>query len=147
LTACHFPPPWIVEKKFAHFVVRDADGKAPAHIYFVKEQLGHASVDKLLSKDEAQRDKHREAAATVTGRKITKPPQLPLYFTAVPPPGAHMGFRFRYALASNPGRLSTTERKRLRANVRTCGHGGSSFWPRTHPQLVFYPGRRRRPPV
>jgi hypothetical protein len=42
-------------EKFAYFVVRDGNGQALAHIYFVKEEPGQASAAKLLSKDEAQR--------------------------------------------------------------------------------------------
>jgi hypothetical protein len=49
------PPPWTVEEKFAHFVVRDANGRALAHIYFVKEEPGRQSAAKLLTKDEARR--------------------------------------------------------------------------------------------
>jgi hypothetical protein len=46
-----FPSPWTIEEKFAHFVVRDADGKALAQIYFVKDEPGSA----VLTKDEARR--------------------------------------------------------------------------------------------
>jgi hypothetical protein len=51
MTKRRFPKPWTVEEKFAHFVVRDADGKALAHIYFVKDEPGA----KQLTKDEARR--------------------------------------------------------------------------------------------
>jgi hypothetical protein len=50
-----FPPPWTVEEKFAHFVVRDANGQALAHIYFVKEEPGRRSAAKLLTRGEARR--------------------------------------------------------------------------------------------
>jgi hypothetical protein len=50
-----FPSPWTVEEKFAYFVVRDANGLALAHIYFVKGGPLQTSGAKLLTKDEARR--------------------------------------------------------------------------------------------
>ena len=50
-----FPPPWSVEEyNDACFVVRDANGRQLAYVYYESEP-GRRSAAKLLSKDEARR--------------------------------------------------------------------------------------------
>jgi hypothetical protein len=65
-----FPPPWSVEQQEACFVVRDHNGQQLAYLYF-EDEPGWRSAAKLLSKDEARKDRseYRKAARyTVTAR-------------------------------------------------------------------------------
>ena len=56
-------PPWSVDELEAYFVVRDHNGQQLAYVYF-EEEPGRRSVAKLLTKDEARRDRgeYRQAA-------------------------------------------------------------------------------------
>ena len=50
----HFPPRWSVEETDACFIVRDANGRALAYVYF-EEEPGRRAAAKLLTRDEARR--------------------------------------------------------------------------------------------
>jgi hypothetical protein len=56
-------PPWSVDELEAYFVVRHHNGQRLAYVYF-EEEPGRRSVAKLLTKDEARRDRgeYRQAA-------------------------------------------------------------------------------------
>ena len=47
-------PPWSVEETDACFIVRDANGQAPAYVYF-EDEPGRRSLPGLLTRDEARR--------------------------------------------------------------------------------------------
>ena len=54
-----FPPPWSVDEADSKldkrsFIVRDADGRALAYVYF-EEEPGRRAAAKLLTRDEARR--------------------------------------------------------------------------------------------
>jgi hypothetical protein len=53
-TGRRFPPPWAVEEQAACFVVRDANGQQLGYFY-LEEEPGRRSADKLLARDEARR--------------------------------------------------------------------------------------------
>ena len=59
------PPPWSAEETDACFIVRHANGKALAYVYF-EEEPGRRSAAKLLTHDEARR----------IAAKIAKLPEL-----------------------------------------------------------------------
>ena len=54
MTTPRFSPPWSAELTPNCYIVRDADGRQIAYIYYVCEP-GRRSAAKLLSKDEARR--------------------------------------------------------------------------------------------
>jgi len=49
-----FPAPWSAELQPNYYVVRDADGRQLAYVYFENEP-GRRSAAKLLTKDQARR--------------------------------------------------------------------------------------------
>jgi hypothetical protein len=49
-----FPPPWDIEDNGACFIVRDANGQAPAYIYYENEP-GRRTAAGMLTRDEARR--------------------------------------------------------------------------------------------
>jgi hypothetical protein len=49
-----FPPPWLIEKPDACFVVKDASGQKLGYFYY-EEEPGRRSAAKLLTKNEARR--------------------------------------------------------------------------------------------
>ena len=49
-----FPPPWTVEETDACFIVRDANGRALAYVYF-EDEPGRRAAAKLLTRDGARR--------------------------------------------------------------------------------------------
>jgi hypothetical protein len=61
-----FPPPWSAELTPNCFIVRDGDGQQLAYVYYESEP-GRRSAAKLLTKDEARRNRgeHRQAAGAV----------------------------------------------------------------------------------
>jgi hypothetical protein len=56
-----FPPPWTVKETAACLIVQDLNGQALAYVYFEKE-TGRRAAANLLTRDEAHRFKHFEAA-------------------------------------------------------------------------------------
>jgi hypothetical protein len=61
-----FPPPWSVEEQAACFIVRDHNGQQVAYVYF-EDEPGRRSAAKLLTRDEAAKDRgqYRQAAGAV----------------------------------------------------------------------------------
>jgi hypothetical protein len=49
-----FPPPWTAEETAPCYIVRDANGQAPAFVYCENEP-GRPTTAKLLTRDEARR--------------------------------------------------------------------------------------------
>src|SRR6266516_2740949 len=66
-----FPPPWTAEVTPNCFIVRDANGQALSYVYYESEP-GRRSAAKLLTKDEARRDRceRRQAAGVVKKRRV-----------------------------------------------------------------------------
>jgi hypothetical protein len=65
-----FPPPWSVEELEACFVVRDANRQALGYFYFENEP-GRRSAAKLLTKDEARRNRGQcGKAAGATAQEV-----------------------------------------------------------------------------
>jgi hypothetical protein len=61
-SARRFPPPWTIdETNDACFIVKDHNGHALAYVYFENEP-GRRAAAKLLTKDEAHRREHCQAA-------------------------------------------------------------------------------------
>ena len=62
MPARRFPPPWDIEEaNAACFIVKDNNGHALAYVYFENE-AGRRAAAKLLTKDEAHRREHCQAA-------------------------------------------------------------------------------------
>jgi hypothetical protein len=49
-----FPPPWTAEETAPCYIVRDANGQAPAFVY-CEDEPGRRTTAKLLTRDEARR--------------------------------------------------------------------------------------------
>jgi hypothetical protein len=54
----------MLDVRWPPFIVRDANGQAPAYVYFEGE-LDRRSAAHLLTRDEAHRRQHRQAAGAV----------------------------------------------------------------------------------
>jgi hypothetical protein len=56
MPARRFPAPWSVEETAARLIVKDSTGQKLAYVYF-EDEPGRRSAAKLLSKDEARRNR------------------------------------------------------------------------------------------
>jgi hypothetical protein len=81
----NFPPPWSVDELDSCFVVTDANGQAPAYMYFEKETHRRFPRE-LLTRDEAQRIAAAFAnVLELLGMGRVKDPSTPASSIAVKP--------------------------------------------------------------